>query len=152
MYCTPADRQGCVILSIARKIIKMGKTWLSWGAVLALTAVALGAFGAHGLKAVLAPDRLEIFHTGIRYQFYHAFALLFLGVWQRATANDNKYLPWAGTAFLVGVFLFSGSIYALAVRDWLNWPVSWLGPVTPIGGLLFILGWIFVLLTIFKEE
>lgn len=129
----------------------MGKTWLTWGAALALVAVALGAFGAHGLKAVLAPDRLEIFHTGVRYQFYHAFALLFLGVWQRSSPTAGRFLPWAGTAFVVGIFLFSGSIYALAVRDWLNWSVSWLGPITPIGGLLFMLGWAFVLIAALKE-
>lgn len=129
----------------------MGKTWILWGAALALAAVALGAFGAHGLKAVLAPERLEIFHTGVRYQFYHAFALLFLGLWQRSSPTANRLLPWAGTAFVMGVFLFSGSIYALAVRDWLNWPVSWLGPITPLGGLLFIIGWACVLAGAFRE-
>lgn len=123
----------------------MDKTWISWGALLALIAVALGAFGAHGLKAVLSPERLEIFHTGVRYQFYHAFALLFLGLWTRR-AETERLIGLAGTAFLLGVLFFSGSLYALSVRDWLNWPVGWLGPVTPLGGVLFISGWAMVFL------
>lgn len=123
----------------------MDNNWIRWGALLALTAVALGAFGAHGLKAALSPDRLEIFHTGVRYQFYHAFALLFLGLWNRGAAQE-RMISLAGTAFLLGILLFSGSLYALAVKDWLNWPVGRLGPVTPLGGLFFITGWVFVLL------
>lgn len=123
----------------------MAKKWMAWGAVLAMTAVALGAFGAHGLKAALTADRLEIFNTGVRYQFYHAFALLFLGLWAKAVP-DNRWISRAGSAFVLGVFLFSGSLYLLAVQDLLQWPVSWLGPVTPLGGVAFIIGWGLVLL------
>ena len=129
----------------------MTNKWISWGAILALTAVALGAFGAHGLKAVLSPERLDIFHTGVRYQFYHAFALLFLGLWSKHATNQ-RFIKWAGTSFLLGILFFSGSLYALSVRDWLDWPVAWLGPITPLGGLLFMVGWALVFLGVRNEE
>lgn len=129
----------------------MARNLMTWGAILAMTAVALGAFGAHGLREALSPDRLEIFHTGVRYQFYHAFALLFLGVWAKFSP-DNQVISRAGTAFLLGVLLFSGSLYALSLRDLLGWPVSWLGPITPLGGVSFIVGWILVLLSVRKES
>lgn len=125
----------------------MAKKWMAWGAALAMAAVALGAFGAHGLKAALTAERLDIFNTGVRYQFYHAFALLFLGLWARV-APENTMIPRAGLAFLIGIFLFSGSLYLLSVRDLFDWPVAWLGPVTPLGGVAFIAGWGLVLLGI----
>jgi uncharacterized membrane protein YgdD (TMEM256/DUF423 family) len=128
----------------------MAKNWMAWGAILAMAAVALGAFGAHGLKESLSPERLEIFHTGVRYQFYHAFALLFLGLWAKSSPG-NRMIPKAGLAFFIGVVLFSGSLYVLSIRDLLNWPVSWLGPITPLGGVSFIVGWVFVLLGINKD-
>lgn len=129
----------------------MAKTWMMWGAIMAMTAVTLGAFGAHGLKAAVTPERLEIFNTGVRYQFYHAFALLFLGIWAKSSP-ENRMLSRAGTAFMIGIFLFSGSLYLLAIRDVLSWPVGWLGPVTPLGGVSFLVGWVLVLLGIRKDE
>lgn len=128
----------------------MAKNWMAWGAIVAMAAVALGAFGAHGLKESLSPERLEIFHTGVRYQFYHAFALLFLGLWAK-TSPENKMISRAGIAFFIGIVLFSGSLYMLSIRDLVNWPVSWLGPITPLGGVSFIVGWVFVLLGINKD-
>ena len=128
----------------------MAKNWMAWGAIVAMAAVALGAFGAHGLKESLSPERLEIFHTGVRYQFYHAFALLFLGLWAK-TSPENKMLSRAGIAFFIGIVLFSGSLYILSIRDLVNWPVNWLGPITPLGGVSFIVGWVFVLLGINKD-
>ena len=128
----------------------MAKNWMAWGAIVAMAAVALGAFGAHGLKESLSPERLDIFHTGVRYQFYHAFALLFLGLWAK-TSPENKMISRAGIAFFIGIVLFSGSLYMLSIRDLVNWPVSWLGPITPLGGVSFIVGWVFVLLGINKD-
>lgn len=116
-----------------------------------MAAVALGAFGAHGLKEALSPERLEIFHTGVRYQFYHAFALLFIGLWARSSP-DNRMISRAGIAFTIGIILFSGSLYVLSVRDLISWSVSWLGPVTPLGGVAFIVGWVFVLLGVNRDS
>lgn len=128
----------------------MAKNWMAWGAILAMAAVALGAFGAHGLKAALSPERLEIFHTGVRYQFYHAFGLLFLGLWAKSSPN-NRMISRAGISFLIGIVLFSGSLYVLSIRDLLNWSVSWLGPVTPLGGVSFMVGWVLVLWGVNKD-
>ena len=114
---------------------------LFWGSILAALAVALGAFGAHGLKNFIPPDQLQIFETGIRYHFYHSFALLITGLvlhWY-----PNKWVSRAAVCFMVGILFFSGSLYLLANRVPLNiegwW---WLGPITPIGGIFFIIGWL----------
>lgn len=109
-----------------------------------MIAVMLGAFGAHGLREALPPDQLNVFNTGVRYQFYHAFALLFLGLWARITP-PGRWLRWAATAFLLGVILFSGSLYLLSLRVWLGDWVRPLGPITPLGGVSFIAGWILLL-------
>lgn len=118
----------------------MTKNLIRLGSLMALLAVALGAFGAHGLKEVLTTNRLAIFETGIRYHFYHSFALLITaGV---AHIYPNSRSNAAGWCFFIGILLFSGSLYLLACRDILNiahW--AWLGPLTPIGGLFFIIGW-----------
>jgi uncharacterized membrane protein YgdD (TMEM256/DUF423 family) len=105
-----------------------------WGALFGLSGVMIGAFGAHGLKALLNPDQLEIYHTGVDYQFVHALALLLLG----ALAQHQTPKAWqlAATLFIAGVFIFSGSLYLLVLTD-----ISWLGAITPIGGTSFIAGW-----------
>ena len=98
-------------------------------------AVALGAFGAHGLKERLSPDMLAVFEVGVRYQFYHGLALLALTL---APARLWES-PWTGRAcwaWIVGIALFSGSLYLLSVTG-----MRWLGAITPIGGVAFILGW-----------
>jgi uncharacterized membrane protein YgdD (TMEM256/DUF423 family) len=105
------------------------------GAVLGGLGVILGAFGAHALKATLSADKHAIFEVGVRYQLVHALALLAVGLLLRTT--DGAWLRAAGPLFLGGVVLFSGSLYGLALGG-----PSWLGPVTPIGGLLLIAGWI----------
>lgn len=113
----------------------MSRFFLGVGAALAGTAVVLGALAAHTLEARVSPERLAVFETGARYQMYHALALLFLAwavgqwpVWQ---------MTWAGYFFLAGIALFSGSLYLLVLTD-----TSWLGAVTPVGGLAFISGWV----------
>ncbi|PHR93672.1 MAG: hypothetical protein COA69_03290 [Robiginitomaculum sp.] len=120
------------------------------GSLFALTAVVLGAFGAHALKSNLDLSQLSAYETGVRYQFYHAFALFV--VWFLAQSKSGqgypKFLSLAVWCFTFGILLFCGSLYLLACRDLLglaSW--TWLGPLTPIGGLLFIVGWTFVLLS-----
>ena len=121
-----------------------------FGAIFALLAVILGAFGAHGLKSQIAEARLESFETGVRYQFYHALGLLLIHLLQEKTSS--KLLSMAGWFMVGGVILFSGSIYLLATRDLLGIEnVSWLGPITPIGGLLFIVAWIMVVIAALKK-
>lgn len=109
--------------------------WIRAGAVLMLLAVALGAFGAHALREKLDARALEVWETGVRYQVYHAFAL-FLVAWL-ATRFPNKTVDAAGWCFLSGTLVFSGSLYALA---WTG--IRSLGAVTPLGGLLFLAGWL----------
>jgi uncharacterized membrane protein YgdD (TMEM256/DUF423 family) len=112
----------------------MERAFFSLGAVSALVAVALGAFAAHGLKARLAPDLLAVFETGVRYQMYHALALLAAAwacaKWPGAAAVTGGWL------FVAGTLLFSGSLYALSLGG-----PRWLGPVTPLGGAAFLAGW-----------
>lgn len=112
----------------------MSRLWLFSGAVYGLLGVALGAFGAHALRERLAPDLQAIYRTAVEYQFWHALALLALGVW--SAQRPAPLLDWAGGCLAVGVLLFSGSLYALALSG-----VRALGAVTPVGGLLFLAGW-----------
>ena len=110
--------------------------FLPLGSLVLALAVVLGAFAAHGLKGRLPEDKLASFETGVRYQFYHGFGLLVVGLVQAAGVT-SPWVAWAGWLFFVGTVLFSGSIYWLAFRG-----PRWLGPVTPLGGLAFILGWL----------
>ena len=104
------------------------------GAIAAFLAVALGAFGAHGLRGRLSPDMLAVFETGVRYHMYHALALILVGL-MMSRWND-WLIHTAGWCFVAGILLFSGSLYALALSG-----VTILGAVTPIGGLAFLAGW-----------
>jgi uncharacterized membrane protein YgdD (TMEM256/DUF423 family) len=104
------------------------------GALFAFVAVAGGAFGAHSLKAILAPDLLAVFETGIRYQMYHALALLAVG-WA-AHQYPQASFHISGWLFVAGIVLFSGSLYILALSG-----VRWLGAITPLGGVLLLAGW-----------
>ena len=120
------------------------KLFLQVGAVLGLLGVALGAFGAHALRVTLqASGRTDTFETAVRYQFYHALALVLVGLLMHtfgANPNVVKYLGWAGYSFIGGVLIFSGSLYVLCLTG-----ITWLGAITPIGGLLLIIGWALVL-------
>jgi len=111
------------------------KLWMTIGALYGFLGVALGAFGAHGLRARLSADALAIWKTAVDYQFYHALALLLVGLW--AMQQPARALNVAGTCFALGVVLFSGSLYALALSG-----VRVLGAITPLGGLLFLCGWL----------
>jgi len=113
----------------------MDRTFLFVGALLAGLGVALGAFGAHGLRGRLAPEMLAVFETGVRYHMYHALAILVVAAFM--TRLDGRAAAIAGWSFAAGILLFSGSLYALALTD-----VRTLGAITPIGGLAFLIGWI----------
>jgi uncharacterized membrane protein YgdD (TMEM256/DUF423 family) len=116
-----------------------------------LTAVIFGAFGAHGLKSHLDADRLASFETGVRYQMFHALAL-FAVAWL-CTVLSGPLPAAAGWCFTAGTILFSGSIYLLACRSLLgieSW--KWLGPITPLGGLLLIIGWSLLLVASLRAK
>lgn len=107
------------------------------GALSAALAVAAGAFGAHGLRDLVTPDRLATFETAARYQVYHALAMLAVGLLLGREAGDARRLRWAGGLFLAGTVIFAGSLYGLVLTD-----TPWLGAVTPLGGVAFIAGWL----------
>jgi uncharacterized membrane protein YgdD (TMEM256/DUF423 family) len=118
----------------------MRKNFLRLAFLLALTAVLLGAFGAHALKAKLTAYQLGIFDTGVRYQFYHALALV--ATYLLRGKLPERYLRWAALCFCIGIVLFSGSLYVLACSDWIGLENKRIvGPMTPIGGLFLIMGW-----------
>lgn len=128
-----------------------GKAMMVAGSLLAGLGVVLGAFGAHGLKKLVAPETVGTFQTGVQYQMYHAFALLIAGLlWERFAGNSS--LVWAGWSFLIGMLLFSGSLYALVMLKATNKVgLGGLGILTPIGGLFFIAGWVFLAMAILKK-
>ncbi len=119
--------------------------------ILGAIAVALGALGAHFLKGKLStglitPEQLNGFDTAVKYQMYHVLAMLALFLFSKY--NSHKYITWAYYSFIIGIIFFSGSLYFLCTRNLLG--AEWLkvlGPITPIGGLFFIAGWIFIALT-----
>jgi uncharacterized membrane protein YgdD (TMEM256/DUF423 family) len=109
---------------------------LRLGAILGALGVALGAFGAHSLRAIVTPDRLAVFETGVRYHLVHALAIL-AAAWAAHVSPDTRAPRIAGALFAAGVVLFSGSLYALVGTGVTAW-----GAVTPLGGVAFIAGWI----------
>lgn len=127
----------------------MHKGFLQTAAILGALAVALGAFGAHGLRKIVAPETVTTFETGVRYQFYHVFALLAVAILFGSFPGKN--LQYAGMCFIIGIVLFSGSLYgltALAAAKTVGW--RFIGAITPIGGVFFIVGWILLFLGIYK--
>lgn len=107
--------------------------------------VALGAFGAHGLQNLVEPKHLTVWHTGVQYQMYHSLALLAVAL--LAVNYINPHLAvWAGWAFVIGILLFSGSLYAIVLLGVRN-----LGFITPIGGLFFLAGWLLLLVAALKK-
>ena len=129
----------------------MQKSFLIAATAVGGIAVILGAFGAHALKTKLSPEYLQIFETGVRYQFYHALVLLLLAIGFDKLAAGPAQI--AGYCFIIGIILFSGSIYLLATRELLgidSWK-SFLGPLTPLGGLSLVAGWAFFLFAAIKS-
>ncbi len=127
----------------------MRKNFLRMGSITAAIGVVLGAFGAHTLEAYLGPEEIETFNTGVRYQFYHSLAILLCGLLLHY--GKKSRLHWAGWLFFAGILLFSGSLYFLSVQGTLSLNLSWLGPVTPLGGLSFIAGWVFLFLSTYQQ-
>ena len=117
-------------------ISTMDRTFLMIGSVLGFLGVVFGAFGAHALRSRLSPEMLAVFETGVRYQMYHAFAVLIVAA-AIGHIGEARLLEMAGWFFFAGVLLFSGSLYALALTG-----TGILGIITPIGGLLFLVGWV----------
>ncbi len=109
---------------------------MTFGALSAATSVVLGAFGAHALKGKLSISSQATFETAVHYQMTHSLGLLLVGVLMIVLGVKTPWLT-AAWSFAVGIFLFSGSLYGLALLGW-----RWLGPVTPVGGALFIVGWL----------
>lgn len=128
----------------------MHKRIILTAAISGILAVSLGAFGAHALKVRVSADALALWKTGVEYHFYHTLALLFLGNFNSVKSNWVKFSSYCFTG---GIILFSGSLYLLALREVFQTnygPV--LGPITPLGGLLFILGWLFLLVAALKNK
>ncbi|TAI47942.1 DUF423 domain-containing protein [Flagellimonas allohymeniacidonis] len=119
----------------------MKKTFLLAGAVLGLLAVLLGAFGAHGLEKIVDKDAVESFETGVRYQMYHAFFFLFVGIWDGIGIKKQRLLFWL---VLMGIILFSCSIYLLVLGPVLSWDLKIIAFLTPLGGTLLIGAWFFL--------
>jgi uncharacterized membrane protein YgdD (TMEM256/DUF423 family) len=127
----------------------MNRQIIITASILGMLAVITGAFGAHALKALITTQQLEVWHTAVQYQFYHVLILLFLS---RFTRYDNKLIAASYYFFTFGIILFSGSLYLLSCRYLLGW--DWLaimGPVTPLGGLLLIMGWLMLVIAAIRK-
>ena len=121
-----------------------GKTVIILAAILGALSVGIGAFGAHGLEATLtANNRADTFETAIKYQFYHTIALFLMGILM--LNYDQSQFNVAAICFIVGIAVFSGSLYTLSLTN-----MTWLGAITPIGGLAFIIGWVFLAFGAYK--
>lgn len=109
-------------------------------------AVIMGAFGAHALKARISTESLEVWKTGVLYHFIHALGMVMLYILFKINVLKQSKYKAAAILLFLGIILFSGSIYLLSTREIHQWSIQWVGPITPIGGLLFISGWIVALL------
>ncbi|AWP38613.1 DUF423 domain-containing protein [Heyndrickxia coagulans] len=114
------------------------------GAINACISVALGAFGAHGLKGIMDQKYLDIWETGVRYEMYHALGLIAIGILS-GTLKSSALLSWSGWLMLIGIVLFSGSLYVLSLTK-----ISVLGAITPIGGVAFLASWILLAIAAVK--
>lgn len=128
----------------------MNKRIIIFASVFGILAVILGAFGAHSLKELISAKELDTWNTAVQYQFYHTLALLFLATFSRFRSRAINAASWF---FSFGILFFSGSLYLLSIKSILNISnIVLLGPLTPIGGLLFILGWISLLVATVKNK
>ena len=128
----------------------MYKPFIKTAALLGAFSVALGAFAAHGLKQMLSTENLQIFETAVRYQFYHVFALLAVGILYKEF--PGKFMLWAGKLFIAGVIIFSGSLFLLCYVKHNQMPLNWLGAITPFGGAAFIAGWVMLFWAVLKRN
>jgi uncharacterized membrane protein YgdD (TMEM256/DUF423 family) len=123
----------------------MERIFLTIAAILGGLSVMAGAFGAHALSGKISERAIEIFETGARYQMYHALALFLIAVLLRTSQSSQALMNIAGTAFIIGVAIFSGSLYALSLTG-----IKWLGAITPLGGVALIAGWGCLAIAAFK--
>lgn len=130
----------------------MYRSYLVMGAFFGALAVILGAYGAHGLQDAVTDEKLiHGFQTGVQYQMYHSLALLAVGIIYEKI--PGRFVKWAGNLFIAGIILFSGSLYLLTLLgNMQSSAVKIVGPVTPVGGLLLIVGWLFLLVGVFKKK
>jgi uncharacterized membrane protein YgdD (TMEM256/DUF423 family) len=119
----------------------MSQITLLFGSILGGLAVLFGAFGAHALKKILSEEQLKSFEIGVKYQMYHAIVLLIVGFNFSLNTASEKYMTYS---FIIGIILFSFSIYGLVISSAKNKKIRFLGPITPIGGLFLIIGWVFL--------
>ncbi|SFE30122.1 DUF423 domain-containing protein [Nitrosomonas sp. Nm166] len=124
----------------------MPKTFLILGALNAFLCIALGAFGAHGLKRILSTDMLAVYHTGVQYHFYHAFGILIIGLLLLHFPN-SRLIPISGWLMIVGIILFSLSLYILSLTG-----IRGLGIITPFGGISFLTAWALLIYALWKEK
>ena|SRR5579863_809550 len=128
----------------------MNRKIIITASILGMLAVIAGAFGAHGLKPKLSAADLDVWHTAVQYQFYHVFALLFLSTFSR---TRSRLVTLSYYLFVFGILFFSGSLYLLSCSNLLGLTRStWLGVMTPLGGLLFIAGWIALAMAAFRNR
>jgi uncharacterized membrane protein YgdD (TMEM256/DUF423 family) len=129
----------------------MHKGFIRIAAITGLLSVVLGAFAAHALKESIPGDALNIFETGVRYQFYHVFALLAAGILYKEF--PNRFIRWSGILFFSGMLIFCGSLYILTYIKGAGLAnFNWIGAITPLGGICFIAGWLFLFLGCYKKK
>ncbi len=116
-------------------VLPLSQTLMALAALYGFLGVALGAFGAHGLKDRLPADLMSVWHTAVQYHFWHTLALFGVGI-LLAQGNTSKWLPVSGWLFAAGILIFSGSLYVLCLSG-----MRWLGAITPIGGTLWLIAW-----------
>ena len=123
----------------------MAKFYLALGCINAMLVVIIGAFGAHGLKVRLSVENMAVFQTAVQYHFYHAVGLILIGL-IALQMPISPYLRWSAWLMLMGIVLFSGSLYALSITN-----IRWLGMITPFGGMAFTLAWLMLAIGIMKS-
>ncbi|WP_111682347.1 DUF423 domain-containing protein [Winogradskyella tangerina] len=127
----------------------MNKKLLITGTILGILGIILGAFAAHGLEKLIEADAIESFETGVRYQLYHAFLLLIIG---STSFLDLKFKKWLFYLVIIGLICFSGSIYGLATNELTEFNFKRIAMITPIGGLVLIIGWVVMLIGIIRNK
>lgn len=123
----------------------MLKLFVALGSINMLLSVALGAFGAHGLKSKISSEMLSVYQTGVHYHMIHALGLIFIGILSEKLGG-TPLTAWTGWLMFAGIVLFSGSLYALSISD-----VKILGAITPLGGVAFIVSWLLLTISVWKS-
>lgn len=122
-----------------------------WGSIIGALGVMLSAFGAHALKNIVNSNVLNIFDTATKYQLYHSLLLILIGLISHVHIANTKFLAWSFKLIQIGLILFCGSLYLLCYILHNNLPYKWVGAITPLGGLSFILGWIFIGISVLNK-